>query len=68
MTTGIDLDDAEGLVRMLARRITNSRLRHGQLECPKCGGKIDFSVRKTGHTRGRCRTRDCVTWDQVKVA
>jgi hypothetical protein len=35
------------------------------INCPKCGGKIRFSVAPNGHTRGACiTTENCFRWIQ----
>ncbi|WP_416406506.1 hypothetical protein RCH27_08455 [Paracidovorax citrulli] len=39
-----------------AERIT------GRLNCTKCGGRIDFTVEKSGLSSGRCNSAACVRW------
>lgn len=37
----------------------------GTIECPKCKGILDYGIAGyNGHTRGKCRTEQCLTWIQ----
>jgi hypothetical protein len=35
----------------------------GDVVCPKCGGKLEYSVSSyNGATKGKCRTTGCLVW------
>lgn len=37
----------------------------GAIDCPKCGGKLHYSISSyNGHTHGKCETQGCVSWMQ----
>jgi hypothetical protein len=37
----------------------------GDVECPKCGGRLDWVTSAyNGHLHGKCRTDNCISWMQ----
>jgi len=45
------------------KRIRETKLDQGSIECPKCQKRLGFSVAKTnGHVWGRCETKGCLAW------
>jgi transcriptional regulator with XRE-family HTH domain len=48
----------------LARiRIEESKEQSGLVECPRCGGKLQFSISPdNGHVHGMCLTKSCLHW------
>jgi len=34
----------------------------GQIKCPKCGSRLNFSVSAEGVTSGRCVAGRCIRW------
>lgn len=34
----------------------------GSISCPKCGGRLAFSVATNGISTGRCSSINCVRW------
>jgi hypothetical protein len=36
--------------------------RQGEIDCPRCGGKLGFSVASNGHIWGKCKTEGCLAW------
>lgn len=34
----------------------------GHIDCPKCGGRLHFTVAADGYTSGRCPSAACIQW------
>ena len=50
---------------MIARKsIIETKKEKGSIECPKCKGKLLFSVaiNYNGHVHARCTTENCLAW------
>ena len=52
------------LALALKKKYREDHKARGEIDCPVCKGTIDYSVHdsKKLPTRGKCRTKDCVTW------
>jgi hypothetical protein len=45
--------------------IRNEKGTSGQVECPKCGGVLKYSIATNGHIWAKCTTKTCdVSWVQ----
>ena len=36
----------------------------GSVACPKCGGRLQFTVAPSGISTGRCTSAGCVRWTE----
>jgi hypothetical protein len=37
-------------------------LRSGNVECPSCGKRVNFSIAPNGHIWAACETSGCMQW------
>jgi hypothetical protein len=36
----------------------------GSIRCPRCGGRLTYSIADNGHITGSCENVDCLRWTE----
>ena len=61
----IDIKLFDKAIELCEKNAKGKRGIVGTIKCPKCGGKLNYSVSDyNGHIHGQCETKDCLAWRQ----
>lgn len=59
---GRELIKAITMIGKIKKIAKQERKIGGTIECPKCGGEIQWAIASNGHTRGKCNKYGCLSW------
>lgn len=55
----LQIDEA---TRIIEAQTAGKRSVSGTIDCPRCRGRLRYSVKHNGHIWGKCDTPDCLNW------
>jgi hypothetical protein len=50
------------LIAQARKVMSDSGLKGGTVECPKCKGSLNWSKHSNGHIWAKCASKDCIGW------